>query len=82
MPPVPVPRALEIATAWGWRLLVVALAGYVFGFLVLDRVRLVAVPLLLAVLGADSTVRLVVVDGLPPAPTAPAAPCASAGVGD
>ncbi|MFC3686842.1 AI-2E family transporter [Aquipuribacter hungaricus] len=52
MPPVPVPRALEIATAWGWRLLVVAVAVYVFGFLVLDRVRLVAVPLLLAVLVA------------------------------
>lgn len=50
--PVPVPRALEIATAWGWRLLVVALSVYVFGFLLLDRVRLVAVPLLLAVLVA------------------------------
>ena len=49
---VHVPWALEIATAWGWRLLVVALAVYVFGFLVLDRVQVVAVPLLLAVLVA------------------------------
>jgi dolichol kinase len=50
--PVPVPRALEVATAWSWRLLVVAVAVYVFAFVVLDRVRLVAVPLLLAVLVA------------------------------
>jgi predicted PurR-regulated permease PerM len=49
---VPVPRALEVATARSWRLLVVAVAVYVFGFAVLDRVRLVAVPLLLAVLVA------------------------------
>lgn len=51
-PPVQVPRALEIATAWGWRLLVVSAAVYLFAFLVLDRVQLVAVPLLLAVLVA------------------------------
>ncbi|WP_380165968.1 AI-2E family transporter [Jannaschia sp. R86511] len=51
-PPVQVPRALEIATAWGWRLLVVGAAVYVFAFLVLGRVQLVAVPLLLAVLVA------------------------------
>jgi len=51
-PPVRVPRALEIATAWGWRLLVVSAAVYLFAFLVLGRVRLVAVPLLLAVLVA------------------------------
>ncbi len=51
-PPVQVPRALEIATAWGWRLLVVSAAVYLFAFLVLGRVQLVAVPLLLAVLVA------------------------------
>lgn len=49
-PPVPVPRALEIATAWGWRLLVVAASVYVLAFLVVGRVQVVAVPLLLAVL--------------------------------
>ncbi|MGJ7442400.1 AI-2E family transporter [Aquipuribacter sp. MA13-6] len=51
-PPVQVPRALEIATAWAWRLLVVSAAVYLFAFLVLGRVQLVAVPLLLAVLVA------------------------------
>lgn len=51
-PPVQVPRALEIATAWAWRLVVVSAAVYLFAFLVLDRVQLVAVPLLLAVLVA------------------------------
>ncbi|WP_336923643.1 AI-2E family transporter [Aquipuribacter sp. SD81] len=49
---VRVPWALEIATAWGWRLLVVAAAVYVFAFLVLGRIDVVAVPLALAVLVA------------------------------
>ncbi len=49
---VEVPWALEIATAWGWRLLVVGAAAYVLGFVVLGRVQVVAVPLLLAVLVA------------------------------
>lgn len=49
---VEVPWALEIATAWGWRLLVVGVAVYALTFLVLGRVQVVAVPLLLAVLVA------------------------------
>lgn len=49
---VEVPWALELATAWGWRLLVVGAAVYVFSFVVLGRIDVVAVPLLLAVLVA------------------------------
>lgn len=47
---VEVPWALEIATAWGWRVLVVGVALYALTFLVLGRVQVVTVPLLLAVL--------------------------------
>ena len=49
-PPVRVPRPLEIATAWAWRLIIVGVAVYVVAFLVVGNVPLVAVPLLLAVL--------------------------------
>ena len=51
-PPVRVPRPLEIATAWAWRLLIVGVAVYVITFLVVGRVQVVVVPLLLAVLVA------------------------------
>lgn len=51
-PPVRVPRSLEIATAWSWRLLIVGVAVYVIAFLVIGNVQVVAVPLLLAVLVA------------------------------
>jgi putative heme transporter len=47
---VQVPWALEIATAWAWRLVVVGLALWALTFVVLGRVQVVAVPLLLAVL--------------------------------
>lgn len=49
-PPVRVPRSLEIATSWSWRLLLVGVAVYAVAFLVLGRVRVVAAPLLVAVL--------------------------------
>lgn len=49
-PPVRVPRPLEIATAWAWRLIIVGVAVYVVAFLVVGSVQLVTVPLLLAVL--------------------------------
>ncbi len=57
-PLVRVPRALEIATVWGWRLLVVSAAAYLFAFLVLDRVQVVAVPLLLVVLVAGRSRKI------------------------
>jgi predicted PurR-regulated permease PerM len=45
-----VPRAVVLATAWSWRLLVIGAALYVFVFLVLARTQVVTTPLLLAVL--------------------------------
>jgi predicted PurR-regulated permease PerM len=46
----PVPRLLAFSSGWAWRLIVVALAAYLLVTEVLDRLTLVVIPLLVALL--------------------------------
>ncbi|WP_246081699.1 AI-2E family transporter [Nocardioides litoris] len=68
--PAQVPYGVDLASAWAWRFLVIAIAGYVI-VLALDRLREITVPLAVALLLAalvSPLVRVLTRLGLPRGP--------------